>query len=471
MDLTLNADLALVKIVYWGILDGRSLRHIMIKGDLNVPFSHDANLIEFTRFLVGAGATVYWASFSNDSESLIRIEGNMNNIVKEKVSINSVKNLQMIFSSDIARLPQRHIQPAALRVGFQPAVYQAEQPGEENPYGLVELANSLREKVDFVVTQNERMRELLFVIFGMIGGWKSKERILLAPLGPSELLFEKSNYDEKRSAARIKYGIPNDAVVILNAGGYWRWTDCNTFLEAFTDFIREFPDKKLYFIQPSFTQATNTDHNAYIEDAMAMIKSLPENLKSRVISIGSWHEGAKALDELLYLADIGLNVNNGGLENWLSHRVRVTNYLGAGLAILSSGDDEVDEWGQDLLYKARSKEIETYRNILTTLSQDKKDLESKKYAARILAKSRVNGPQYASLIENIRKIEKPLLLNPTSIFTAAAVSNLVPNQSNTRIAFMRGQGTFYRSVTQNSALHGFLVAIGVRAIYRKFKKS
>jgi len=395
----------------------------------------------------------------------------MSDIRKEKIRLSEIHDVQMIFSTNLTTFPPRAFHPSAIRLGFQPAVFQAEQPGEENPFFTADLINSLRTDVDFVVTQNERMRQLLFVLFGVIAGWKDNERILLAPLGPNELTFNAEDYSARRDRIRERYDIPESAIVILNAGGFWRWTDCNTFLAAFVDFVIENPEVELYFVQPSFTQTTNSYHDTYINEALAKIATLPRQLQNRVITVGSWHEGALALDELLAISDVGLNVNNEGLENWLSHRVRVTNYLGAGLAVISCGGDELDSWGAEMLYRATPGDVDSYKRILQEIAFVPQSLLLKKTSSRKLAEARVNGPQYARLLQKIKNQRTPLKVHPISLFAAAQMHGLIPNVSRRRGAWLRGQGTVYRVFTQNPAVHGFLVAVGIRAVYRKIKRN
>jgi hypothetical protein len=455
---------------YLMILDPRSLNHIKAKGDLNIPFSHDLNIIEYSKFLVATGKRVYWSSLMNPSETVLYIEGTMDNRVTSKIKLNSIPTIHAIVSSDPVNMPDKSIHPSALRIYFQAAVFVAEQPGETDPMYSFALAHALRTKIDFVVTQNLRMRQMLFVLYSVLAGWKSDDRILLAPLGPNELIFDEKNYLVKRSELRQKHGIADDAVVILNAGGYWRWTDANSFLKAFIECIKEDPRLDIYFIQPSFSQGTNSDHDEYVLRAKRMIEELPPQLQRRIIVAGDWHQGALALPEFLRISDVGLNVNNGGLENWLSHRVRVTNYLSAGMAVLSTGGDELEDWGQNILFKVSRGDVENYKSTIRGFVENGLDLERKRNSSQMLGRVRLNGNQYEGLQQKIDKSTAPLDLTDYSMLDASKVLNLLSSTSiskRTRISLNKIKITF---LSNHPKLHLFLVKIGVRSLYRKLIK-
>jgi hypothetical protein len=455
---------------YYMILDPRSLNHIKAKGDLNIPFSHDLNIIEYSKFLVANGKRVYWSSLMNPSESILYIEGTMENRVNSKTKLKLIPTVQAIVSSDAVNMPDKSSHPAALRIYFQAAVFVAEQPGETNPMDSFALAHALRTKVDFVVTQNLRMRQMLFVLYSVIAGWKSDDRILLAPLGPNELIFEDQDYSDKRRELRQKYGIAHDAVVILNAGGYWRWTDANTFLEGFIQCIKEDPRLDIYFIQPSFSQGTNSDHDEYVVKAKRMIAQLPPQLQRKIIVAGDWHEGALALPDFLRISDVGLNVNNGGLENWLSHRVRVTNYLSAGMAVLSTGGDELEDWGQNILFRVSRGDVENYKSTIKGFVENALDLENKRFSSQKLGRDRLNGNQYKELQHHLEKAIAPLDLTDYSMLDASKVMNLVSTTSiskRVRISLNKIKVIF---LSNHPRLHLFLVKIGFRSLYRKLVK-
>jgi hypothetical protein len=347
------------------LLDNRSWDHINKEGNLQPPFSHDKVVIAFGLYLSSCGFDVEWATLSTPEKIYSLNKKNGIYVFDSEKTLS--KTHFLLCTSDVVNLPPRKNR-STIQMAFQPAVFLAEQPEDLEPFGLIKLVDALRYNTDFVVTQNERMKEVLFLIYSLLAGWKDKSRILVSPLGIDDFLFTEEDYSLRRIETRQELGLNEDDILVINAGGVWRWTDMNKFARAvyFENTISR--KKRFVLLQPSLKQDTNSDHDGYIKEFMTIGEAINKNFGTAFRVHGSWADSANKLDSLLSASDLGVNVSKDTFENWMSHRVRFLEYLRAGIPLINSPGDSFSKAGIPGVLVPKSNTIGAYQRELKSIA-------------------------------------------------------------------------------------------------------
>jgi hypothetical protein len=135
-------------------------------------------------------------------------------------------------------------------------------------------------------------------------------------------------------------GLAGPEIVLINAGGMWRWTDFDVFLEAFIALHRARPGNRLVFQIMGLRQDGNADHQAFIARLQALIaanRDLVDCGALRVIE--DWQKAGARLGRYLHGADLGVNVSKRSIEQAQSFRQRVVDYIRAGLPVINTEGD------------------------------------------------------------------------------------------------------------------------------------
>ena len=241
--------------------------------------------------------------------------------------------------------------PRAIKVGIHPAIYMVEMPDLYDSQKTFDLLKAVRHNIDYFIVQNERMKEILVAMYGWLAKWDDPDRILVSPLG---LVPEEETLVD-RTAARTAMGCGPEEIMILNGGGVWRWTGFNEFLAGFVKAVRG-GAKNLTLAMSGLRQTENTDHGDYIAETNKILaanadivgdrfdaKSPADRSRIRIHAEMDWDRASRNLPTMLAAADLGLNVNRDGLENWQAHRVRCLSYARYGLPLLSTPGDALSE--------------------------------------------------------------------------------------------------------------------------------
>ena len=282
----------------------------------------------------------------------------------------------MIVCAGIEALMMRDHFPQAKLVGILPALHMFEAPGLFKPKFVYNFIQSLRHQIDFIITQNDRMREAIVFICHWLARWDPSERVLAARLGLSrdmESVIDTAApaYARAREAARGRLGVGDEQVLIVNAGGTWNWTDCDTFLEAVCLHARDGGGVRVYF--SGITQPDNHEVNRVRDRILELLVQYPECFSQemgdgRPIYIErDWACGGRDIHDFLKAGDLGLSVNKVGFEGWQSHRVRIVDYIGAGLPLLAAGDDRLSREFCTPPLRAIPGSIASYAAILQRL--------------------------------------------------------------------------------------------------------
>ena len=257
-------------------------------------------------------------------------------------------SFDLIVCAGIEALIMRDLFPEARLVGILPALHMFEAPGLFKPQFVYNFIQSLRNQIDFIITQNERMRETIVFLCHWLARWDPSERVLTARLGLSRDMenvvdVASRSYRERRAETRKRLRVGEEEILVVNAGGAWNWTDCDTFLEAACLHFRQGGRTRVYF--SGITQPDNHEINRVRDRIMELLAQYPECFSNemgdgRPIYIErDWSRGGREIHAFLQAGDLGLSVNKVGFEGWQSHRVRIVDYIGAGLPLLAAGDD------------------------------------------------------------------------------------------------------------------------------------
>ncbi len=257
-------------------------------------------------------------------------------------------SFDLIVCAGIEALIMRDLFPEARLVGILPALHMFEAPGLFKPKFVYNFIQSLRHQIDFIITQNERMRETIVFLCHWLARWDPSQRVLTARLGLSRDMESVADvasdaYLARRAEGRGRLRLGDEDILIVNAGGAWNWTDCDTFLEAACLHFRQGGRTRVYF--SGITQPDNHEINRVRDRILELLAQYPECFSNemgdgRPIYIErDWSRGGRDIHTFLQAGDLGLSVNKVGFEGWQSHRVRIVDYIGAGLPLLAAGDD------------------------------------------------------------------------------------------------------------------------------------
>ena len=278
--------------------------------------------------------------------------------------------------------------PKAVIIGVSPAVGFVEYPVYhriENSTQFIgrQLISSLHNSIDYVVTQNPRMKEILALFYNVLGSWDHLDRILVAPFG---YVAEEQQDAFDRDTTRREMGLKPGEIAIVSSGGIWKWTDFNTFLRAFAQVSPLAPNLKLFIM--GFKQPDNQDHTRYIAETKKILSKHKDLVGKSIIVFDDWHAASKLVKNYTRAADIGINVNKESLENWQSHRVRFTEYMRYGItAINTDGDYISTHAAREAVFRVTPGDIESYVETLSAIAANPDLVKEKHEAMRKVARA------------------------------------------------------------------------------------
>jgi hypothetical protein len=300
----------------------------------------------------------------------------------------------------------------AKKVAIHPALYFVEMPYTYHAKQTADLFRSISRDADFIVVQNNRMKEFVGAIYEWMIGWTQHDRILVCPLGiDPDAMIERHD----RQEARSRYGIAPDGLAIVNAGGVWNWTDFDNFLEGFVKAYRSGATNLKLFLS-GLRQAENSDHGDFIARVQRILEANSDMTSAAQSNISGraairlqddWEAGTKELPWMLSAGDLGLNVSKAGLENWQSHRVRLLDYAKYDLPVFcTTGDSFADEWGWDCCIAVRDRTPEAYAGALMSIHANREHLARLRLHAPEL-KLRVNSEiNFGRVVDTIVSCER-----------------------------------------------------------------
>lgn len=409
------------KSVYLFLLDQRCFDALVPGVPPAIPYSHDKNLLMYAHEALRAGHAVFFSRTLDQARrgAVCKVE-TVYPIYSHSESTKAPDGYDVVCSAGIEHLSVRQDFPGAKIVGVVPALHMIETPlayGGEQPIAWI---NALRYHVDFIVTQNARMRDIIVTLCQWLARWDPSDRVIVAPLGYApEALTSPS-----RSSARQALGIKDDSVLIANAGGAWSWTDCDTVVSAFIKYAKRHDTRiRLYF--PGLRQADNTDLNPVADRIEGLKKRHPEMFgeklrENKPICIEtSWSDAGRRLPQVLEAADIGLSVSKKSFESWQSHRVRFVDYLQIELPVLCTSESLLAEEISGAALKVEGGDEASYQKIFKELDNSVEYLESARNEVLIRREFLRSDVSYANVVRTVEQMDRRVIHHlPPSVLDA-----------------------------------------------------
>ena len=432
-------------------------------------YSHDLNLMQLAQSAINLGLDVYIANF-NDPAKIYSVDSMWPTVNLQSVFLFQTiyKQLSFTFSANHIAFAKREKNKTRNRnVLVQAAVHPFEDPALYYPAGISSYINVVRNQIDFFVTQNSRMKDLLFKLLSLLTGFQDSKRILISKLVPK--LNSHSNEQANRIHFRQKISIGLDDILFVNAGGAWSWTLFHEFIEAFARAVTDFPESKIYFFQPALGQEKNSSHFQYNQKTLQILSKLSNLQKSRILIGDGWDPDGHLVNEMLDAADYGISFSQESIEHWQSYRVRILEYLAHTVPVVTSRgsfwDDE--NTGKGFIFVGHQNN-DLYMEISKLVHTHSPDLiRERKEDLGILLKNLTLASQGETLISEL--VNHPLRYQKPKI-NSAPIWDYRDFAAKKKIGVRRLYKRAYYKIVNNTYLHSLLVLLGVRSLVHFLRK-
>jgi len=331
----------------------------------HIPWSIDFKTLAFGKFLQEKGWDVYL--YNRDPEKgIMKVNFGATEFIQKTNC--KITNFDLLFIgcdyllNDYWNLIKNGIK-SKFNILSIPAIHWIEDPDFFDMEIIKMYSLHLRNNIDLIVTSNRRMQLYMQEFWYLTAGFP-KDRIKVIKLG-----FNEDGLIDREIARKKYIKCKNNDIVIVNSGGIWSWTDFNSFLLGFIKAVR-YGNKnlKLYIMGKKQKDNFSEDNIKYIKELNKILEK-NKDLINKNIFVNEWSPIEK-INKFVGGADIGINVNKDTLENMFSSRVRVTDYIKAGIPIISTYGDEMSEFFKEnnIGWQVKPGDIEGYFNILKDLT-------------------------------------------------------------------------------------------------------
>lgn len=362
-------------------------------------YSHDKNLLQFAHEAIRKGYSVY---FSPVQQRRDLAPNKCLSKIYPEIEINFIDSRDVTFDIVVSVFPEslniRSYYPDAVIVAIHAAVQWVETPENLGGQYLHDLITALRYNVDFIITQNERMRDLLAASYALIAKWPYLDRILVCPLGIVEA--ERREVLDRRETRR-QMRVADDQVAIINSGGVWRWTDFSAFLQAFCIYVRQRPKTKLVLFIMGLCQPGNMDHDEYLKGVEETLYQNRDLVGDKIRIINDWRAASGVVKSYTAAADVGLNLNKESLENWQSYRLRFLDYMYYGVPVINTLGDAVSISHSEALYPCQAGNVQSYVRALRSVEENRSLRIAKSGAMKKIAAEFDSERTYGAALEKI----------------------------------------------------------------------
>ncbi len=368
------------------------------------PFSHDKNLFQFAHEALRRGWTVMVSAAQPDARTRPTWE---------------VRQVYPIWQQDRTPIDYADVKPHIVAavfpealnirahfphpkiVAIHAAIHFVEDPQRFKAQYVFDLITAVRYNIDFILTQNARMAEILHVFYNLMAKWPYQDRIIVAPLG---IVEEERRVRPDVAAVRVDMGLSPGETAIINSGGVWRWTDFNSFLEAFGEHAQGSPGSALRLFVMGLLQPTNIDHGTYVEQTEALLWRFRELMGSRITVYNHWDDAARRVRAYTASSGIGLNVNKPSLENWQSYRLRFLDYMAAGVPVINTRGDLLSETGGGAhAFLVDAGDVRSYRAVLDAIAAEPGLVAERAAGMRALARDFDSRNTYGAALDQIAR--------------------------------------------------------------------
>lgn len=214
----------------------------------------------------------------------------------------------------------------------------------------------------YFVTSNERQRDFwigyMLASEGLLpsdlGGRHTGEIVGLVPFG-----MEQADPDASRHGLRGQFGIDDDSLVLLWAGGIWDWFDAETPIRAVAELRDVYPATHLVFYGTTHPNSSVGRPRAVqrARDLAAELGMLDE----RVHFIEGWVPASERAEYLLD-ADIAVSGHKESFETRYAFRTRILDHFWAALpSVVSEGD-----WFAEYIAQNHLGRVTPYGDVAAT---------------------------------------------------------------------------------------------------------
>jgi hypothetical protein len=386
-------------------MDEESFIELKNGGAAKTKLSHDQNLFHLGQAALDEGYQVYITGPSTEFRGAARrvYEFFPQFLASEKMS--SGRDLSPLIVATVHPQLLRFADfENAIKVGIHPALYFLEMPWTYNAKQNADLIYALRDHIDYLIVQNERMKEFISAAYEWVAGWTAHERILSCPLG---LHADEAVLRANRADSRKALGIGLRDLVLINGGGVWGWTDFPNFLRGFIAARRT--GAAIRLLLSGLRQPDNPDH----AEQVAVVQSILDDNRDLLWSStskedwairvpSSWEIGTQELPTLLSAADAGISVNTDSLENWQSHRVRILDYLRYGLPVITTeGSLFSSDWGAEAAITLTERDADGYKAAILKLTKSDGYIKSKSEGVTRVVGRLISSNPYREILRHM----------------------------------------------------------------------
>lgn len=380
-------------------------------------YSHDQSLFQFGHECLRKGFAVYIDSSRETEKAGKRLRINQFYPVLRIEAVAPPSSGEVEPDLVVCVYPQslslRALYPGSKIVGIVPAMNFLEHPEKPTAGWVYGFFESARSQIDYYITNNERMAELLRCLLRFCAQVDVRNRILIAPPG---IVPEQRRDIPPLATVRAEMGLGPGEVAFINSGGAWSWTDYDTFLRAFCRVVRG-GLAHIKFFMMGLKQPENPDHGKSVAAVLATIEDNADLVGSNLVLFRDWYEAADKAYRFTCAADIGVNVSRDTPENWQSYRLRFLDYMKAGIPVIhTTGDYLSSHEAAATVYPVTAGDVASYEAAIRLAATDAALRARKAEAMKQCAKAFDSRNTYGRVIDRLMSLPPRDFADPKEVF-------------------------------------------------------
>jgi hypothetical protein len=266
-----------------------------------------------------------WTQFGKLSEEVMAVRQ-----VYPRLSVvkaGPIDRVDVIVGAVLEDLAASRQFPDAVVVGLVPVLKMIEEPLSFQGGQPAAWIHALRDCVDYMVTPNGRMKDILIMLCQWLARWDPSDRVFVAAAGFAP---EAAAIGTSRELIRRRLGVKEGDILIASAGGMKR-TDADTCLAAFIKYAGS-RQTRLRLYLPS-----DNEDNPVTAAIQSMRHNHPALFGKTFAANCPICIGSQALD--WHAADIGLDVSKVSFGSWQNHSERYVDCLSKGIPVITTAQN------------------------------------------------------------------------------------------------------------------------------------